>query len=346
MHAGLVGHRRGRVRVEDHERGDRRVGLARQRRGQAAHVDRARARGRHALGAHDRVLVDAVVAGAHAQPAAAGMAEVAGDQRQRQDRADRLAGAVVALQPEPDADGRGPRGGDALAEAAHDLDLEPALLGGALDRPLAEPRLELRPADGVRLQPLAVGRAGVQHVAHQAEGEGGVGAGQRGDVLVAAARRVGADRIDGDDVRAPLLRLAHERPLVEVRGRQVRAPEDDQPRLDDRLRLEAHRAAVDRAHRGGRGGRADRGAQPRGAEVGEQARAHRPALHVAHGAGEVVGQDRLGAVTVEGRPAARPRPARCASSQVARRNEPAPTPLGPTRTSGKVRRSGPLTASR
>ena len=159
------------------------------------------------------------------------------------------------------------------------------------------------------------------------EGQRGVGARQRRDVLVAAGRGVGADRVDGHDVRAGSLRLAHERPLVEVRGQQVGAPEDDQPRLDDRLRLEADGAAVDRAHRGRRGGGADRGAQPRGAEVGEQARAHRPALDVAHGAGEVVGQDRLGPSrsSVACSPAAT---RAIASSQVARRNEPGRRPWG------------------
>ena len=85
--------------------------------------------------------------------------------------------------------------------------------------------------------------------------------------------------------------------LVETR---LAPHSDDQPGLDDGLRLEPDRAPEQRAQRGlGRRG-ADRGAQAGRAEVGEQALAHRPALHVTHRAGEVVRQDGRRPVALDG----------------------------------------------
>ncbi len=72
-------------------------------------------------------------------------------------------------------------------------------------------------------------------------------------------------------------------------------------RLDDRLRLEADRGAVERAQRRPCRRRADGGVQPGRAQVGEEPGAHGPALDQAHGAGEVVGQHRLRAVEFDAR---------------------------------------------
>ena len=74
--------------------------------------------------------------------------------------------------------------------------------------------------------------------------------GTRRDVLVAALGRVGAQRVDRDDVRAAALRREHEAPLVEVRREQVRAPQDHQPRVLEVLGVHADGAAVGRAQRG------------------------------------------------------------------------------------------------
>ena len=216
--------------------------------------------------------------------------------------------------------GGGPGGGDAVAEArARRPTSSPHSAAARSTGHSASRGLELRPADACapratrgrprrrrrtcRIRPRAS--------AASVPGSGAMCSSQRAAVSVRSGSMA--------TTCAPrLLGLLHERPLVQVGGQQVGAPEDDQPGLDDRLRLEAdgaRRRCERSAAVAGRG--ADRGAQPRGAEVGEQARAHRPALHVAHRAGEVVRQDRLGAVRgrcVACRPAAT-RPS--ASSQVA-----------------------------
>ena len=227
------------------------------------------------------------------------MPEVAGQRGQGEDRAHRRTGAAVPLQAEAEADGRRPRVREPPAERDDALDREPAGLGRALDRPLGQARLELGPALAAAREPLAILRALVEHDAHEPERQRRVGAGPRREVLVAALGRVGAQRIDRDDVRAPALRREHEAPLMEVRREQVRAPQDHELRVLEVLGIHAHGAAVGRAQRSAGGGRADRRLQARGAERGEQARAHDPALHHALGAGEVVREHRLGAVRVD-----------------------------------------------
>ena len=142
VHPVLVGRGGGRVGVEHHQRRDARVGLAGQRRAEPAHVDRPRRRRGHAGRAHHGVLVHPVMTGRHAQRAATGVPEVAGQQRQRADGPDRLPGPAVALQAEPDPDRGRPGGRDPVAEPLHDVDVETALGGGPFHRPIrsAAPR--------------------------------------------------------------------------------------------------------------------------------------------------------------------------------------------------------------
>ena len=203
--------------------------------------------------------------------------------------------------PEAEADRSGARVREPLPERAHLGDGQAADLGGALDRPLGQPGLELGPALRVAREPVAILGALVQHGAHQPERERRVGARAGRDVLVAARGGVGAQRVDRDDVRAALLRREHVAPLVEIGGEQVGAPQDHEVRVLEVLGIHADRAAVGGLQRGAGGRGADRRAQARGAHRGEQARAHDPALHHALGAREVVRQHRLGAVPLDRR---------------------------------------------
>ena len=110
-----------------------------------------------------------------------------------------------------------------------------------------------------------------------------------------AARQRGRARVDHDQLRAALLRLADVRHEVNARRRRVHAPEDDQLRLGVVLIRDRRHLAVER-HVGGAGRRrADRAREARRAEAAPQLRvdvvlreqAVRPAVRV--------GQDRLGA---------------------------------------------------
>ena len=140
-------------------------------------------------------------------------------------------------------------------------------------------------AERVARDVVAVDQAlGDQHV-HHAERERAVGAGQQRDVLRAFLRRQAAVRIDRDHLGAAALRLLHARPQVQVGDDRVGAPEQDQLRLVEALRVHADRAAERRleAELAGRG--AQRAVEQRGAEPVEEAPVHRSVLHHAHGAG-------------------------------------------------------------
>ena len=238
----------------------------------------------------------------HAQHAAADVPEVAGQRGQREDRAHRRAGAAVALQSEAEADRGRPRVREAGARARRRSRRgRPQISAARSTGHSARRASSSRPALGVALEPLAILGALVEHDAHEPERERGVGARARGDVLVAALGRVGAQRIDRDDVRAAALRSEHEAPLVQVRREQVGAPQDHELRVLEVLRIHADGAAVGRVAARARGGRADRRPQSRGAERGEQARPHDPALHHALGAREVVRQHGFGAVRARSR---------------------------------------------
>ena len=151
--------------------------------------------------------------------------------------ADRRPCTAVALQPQADAYRRGAGVREPASQRANILGRQPADLGGALHRPLRQPRLELGPALGVTGEPLAVLGALVEHGAHEPERECGIGARSWREMLVAALGSVRAQRVDCDHVRPAPLRGQHEAPLVEVGGEQVRAPQDHEPRVLEVLRL-------------------------------------------------------------------------------------------------------------
>ena len=228
---------------------------------------------------------------------------------QGEDRADRLAGAVVALQPQPDADGRGAGGRDALAEPS-----------ARPRRRARTPRRRARPTT----QPSRASSSGQptvcasshsrsaapasQHVAHQAEGQRGVGARQRRDVLVAAGRRCrcGSDRWPPRARRACCASL-HERPLVQVRG--CRSPPGGTISRASTM-VSGSKPTGGRRSSASRRSRRPCRSSLRSREAPRWANRRGPIVQPCtypHRAGEVVGQDGLGAVPGRWSPAGRPR---------------------------------------
>ena len=303
MHARVVGVAGGGIRVEDDERGDRRVvGLVSASPSRDMLIVRAGGAGRSAGTSTRPASMPPKWPPVMHSDAAADVAEVAGERGQREDRAHRGPGAAVPLQPEAEADRGRPRVREPAPE--RDARARPGRPQTAAARSTGHSARRAsssgQPSRAAR-QPVAVLGALVEHDPHQPERERRVGARARREVLVAALGGVGAQRVDRDDVRAAPLRRQHEPPLVQVRREQVGAPQDHELRVLEVLGVHAHGAAVGGAQRGAGGRRADRRLQARGAERGEQARPHDPALHHALGAGEVVRQHRLGAVALDRR---------------------------------------------
>ena len=128
---------------------------------------------------------------------------------------------------------------------------------------------------------------------HHAQRQRSVGAGQQSDVLVAFFGGQRAIRIDRNQGRAAPLGLLRAHPEVQVGRDRVTAPDQDQfailKLLDVGADARAQRVLVaDAACRG-----ADGAIKQRRAELVEEARRHRFALHQTHGAGIAVGQHRL-----------------------------------------------------
>ena len=133
--------------------------------------------------------------------------------------------------------------GDVLRRhAGHALDIVRRELRGAFG--------QLGEADRVFLDPLLVDIAVLDHRGDDAHGERAVGAGLRHDVPVGLLGRARAVAVDHHDLGAALLRLEHERPVMQIGGDRVAGPDHDVARMDEALGVHA-------------AGRADR-EQPRG----------------------------------------------------------------------------------
>ncbi len=113
-------------------------------------------------------------------------------------------------------------------------------------------------------------------------------------MLVAFLGRVGAARVDADQLRAGALGLLRVGPEMQVRGDRVAAPDDDQLALGVVLDVHADLGAVGRSERLAAGRGADRAVEQRRAELVEEAPGHALALHQPHRPGVAVGDDRLG----------------------------------------------------
>ncbi len=166
----------------------------------------------------------------------------------------------------------------------------------AIGRPLAHALGERVEADRIAVDVVAIDPSAVDQQMHDAECERRVGARQQRDVLVALVSGGAAVRVDGDQSRAAPLRLLRARPEMQVRRDRIAAPDQDQPAVDVRLDVHAHRRADNGRPAGLACGCADRPVEQRCAEAMEESPVHRRALQQPHRACIAVRQDRLGSV--------------------------------------------------
>ena len=121
--------------------------------------------------------------------------------------------------------------------------LQPAKLSHSLGRIVLHALFQRGVAQRISVDVVAIDQPLADQHVHHAQRERAVGAGKERDMLRALLRRQALVRIDGDDFGpAPLSRL-HTSPQVQVRHDRVRAPEDDQLRFVEALRIHSHRTA-------------------------------------------------------------------------------------------------------
>ena len=292
---------RDRVAVVDDQRLDLRAevgrGLAQQVVADGAHVDRAR----HAAGEQVRALARRIVAHRR-EPARGGQQQAAGavpprprQAGQQRDQPRRIAAAAGALhavvQPDRRRLGRAP----VSRQRADRIGVQAADLGRTLRRPGLHPLAQGHPAgrvhmggDVVMVEPV------VRHqLVHQRQRQRPVGAGPQRQVDVALVGRLGAARVDADQLRPGALGGLGEGPEMQVRRDRMAAPDDDQPALGEMPHQHADLAAIGGRQRVATGRGADGALELRGAQAVEEARRHALALQQAHRAGVAVGQDRL-----------------------------------------------------
>ena len=259
-----------------------------------AHVDGARA----ALAQQVRHLQSGALRGQGArggqQQAAGTVAPGAHQGRQAGDGAHGIAAAARALHAVVQADGGG-RGGAIVARQLADLlHGQAADLGRALGRPLQGAGLEFLPAQRVARDVVMVQPAVRDQLVHQGQRQGGIGAGQQLQVLVAFVGGLGLARVYAHQARAVALGLQCIAPEMQAAADAVAAPDEDEPAFGEMLHAHAQLAAIGQVQGLAPGAGADGAVQQRGAELVEEAPVHALALHQAHGACVAVGQDGFG----------------------------------------------------
>ncbi len=243
----LVGRDGRRVAVVDVQRLHRRARkLAGQGLGELVHVDRPRA-GRGEVGPGQAIHREVVGPARREQRPAAVVPPGADDRRQAGDRPHGHPAAPVPLEAVVQPDQRRMLGGVTSGEGFDRVDVDAGDRRDLLGRILLErPATERVGPDGraaevvVVLQPVAP-----DHV-HQAERQGGVGAGAGGDVPVGPLGGRAPVGVDRDDRRAALAGFDHQRPEVAIRDGGVRAPVEDQLAPGHGHRVGARPAAADR----------------------------------------------------------------------------------------------------
>ncbi|EXI68478.1 MAG: hypothetical protein AW08_01260 [Candidatus Accumulibacter adjunctus] len=282
-----------RVAVVDEDRLDRRPRVQ-QVVADGAHVDDARRRMRHQVGPFERGRVHRVIARGGQQDAAGGVAPGTGERRQAGDRAQRHAAAGGAVDAVVGTDRRWPRAAVGLRQLLDDARLDAADRRHACRRKRPHALGEFREAQGVAGDVVLVEEVVADQHVHQAERQRAVGSRQQGDVLVAA---VGGHRpagVDGDQARTAPPRFLRQAPEMKVGDDAVAAPDEDQPRVDDVLGVEADARTDRRAVAHGAGAGADRPVELRGAETVEETAVERTVAEQPRVAGIAVGDDRLG----------------------------------------------------
>ena len=282
---------RHRVVVVDIDRAHRRLGRC-ERVAERRLVDGARPV-RHQVGSFECRVVHAIkIAGGERHPPR-GIAPVPGERRQAGDGAHRHAAAGVPLHTVIEPDRRRPRAG-VLARQRHDLLSRETANGRRLFRRIVlHPLLQLRKAEGMAPDVIVIVESLADDHVHHAQGQRGIGAGQRRQVPVAFRRRQAAVGVDRDHLGAAALRLLHARPEVQVGDDGVGAPDEDQLRFVEALRVHADTGTKGDFHAYLAGRRTQRAIEQRRAELVEEAPVHRSVLHQPHGAGVAAGQDGL-----------------------------------------------------
>ena len=156
------------------------------------------------------------------------------EHRQREDGGARGPTVARPLEPPTDAEVRRPDVGqqtgqpcdDCRADARHRFGRARA----STRRRRRGTRRRLRRARARNARSSAVLR---DELARDRQREHDIGPGPRRDVQVGALRHRGAARVDDDELRARLLRAPDQRREVRVADGRVRAPDDDQLRVDD-----------------------------------------------------------------------------------------------------------------
>ena len=297
---------------------------------------RQRARGqvrRRQIGVVE-VAVGRVEVQIEVQEPGARFAQIAGHRRQQGAGADHIAPRPLALQRLPEPQQRRP----------------PAVeMGGLLDEPgghagrrlapgrgaVREQGFKLLPADGVRGDEVMVDEAVAPEDVEEGKGQGGIAAGKGLEVEIGRLRRGRADGIDHHHLAGRLAQPV----LVGVRrrGRGIRAPHHDACRVTGRARVEAVQARpVDIIQRHLAGHVADRvGDDLGGAEAVEEA--HREEEGEERDGAGVMGVD--DGVRPGGRWICLKRSAMAARAASHETGSKRPSPFGPTRRSGRVRRA-------
>ena len=165
--------------------------------------------------------------------------------------------------------------------------------GDALRRVLLDSLDERVVSDRVAGDVVVIDQAVADDDVHHRERERGVARRLDLNVPVGGVGGSRADRIDDDEPRAAALRLAHERPEVQVGDNRVGAPQHDVAAVDDLFGIDAA-AGADRDLEAGRCDRAaDAALEIAAAHRPEQAPIDRRLLDHALDAGGTVRDDRL-----------------------------------------------------
>ena len=282
---------RHRVVVVDVDRPHRRLGRG-ERIAERRLVDAARPV-RDQIGSLQRGVVHAVVIAGGQQHAPRGIAPVPGKRRQAGDGAHRHAAAGVPLHAVIEPDRRRARAG-VLARQRNDFVAgQTADRRRLLRRIVLHPRLQLRKAERMAPDVIVIAEPLADDHVHHAQGQRRIGARQKCHVLIAFRRGQAAVGVDRDHPGAAALRLLHARPEMQVGDDGVGAPDEDQLRFVEALRVHADPGAERDFHAYLAGRRTQRALEQRRAELVEEAPVHRSVLHQPHGAGVAAGQDGL-----------------------------------------------------
>ncbi len=239
-----------------------------------------------------------VAAGAVRQ-AAAGQAVLARQRGQGANSPHRLPAPAIALQAVGNFNQAGPGRSVAAGQVDNGFFRQAGNGRHALRRVIFQPLAELRPANGVPVEPGFIMQFFLNYYVGHAQRQRAVGAGQGGNVPVGPARGAGTARVNNNYLAAVALGVFKMGHKVGRGANRVVAPNNHQ----FAARHIAVRLAVARAQRffhGVLGGRAANGTlQPAGPQAIPEAPAGDAHLHQPQRAAVAVGQNSLGAIPVD-----------------------------------------------